>query len=76
MSDTNHQFTGKWLHTGERQGKDFSHDRAEFEHAEQIGTEATKMRHATIEQEGRTVDVWVPDNWTDDQVKEALTTQW
>ena len=49
MSTSQHNFTGKWLHTGEWQGKEFSHEFGEYDHDEHPGnTGATKMRHATV----------------------------
>ena len=75
MTDITSNFTGRWLYTGERQGKDFSHQAAEYHHAEQSGP-STKMRHAIVEQEGQQVGVWVPSDWTDDQVRDALTSNW
>lgn len=76
MSASEH-FAGKWLHTGQWQGKDFSHEFAEYDHDEHPGgTGATRMRHATVEQDGRQVSVWVPADWNDEQVRAALTTNW
>lgn len=77
ISKPEQNFTGKWLHSGDWQGKDFSHEFAEYDHDEHPGTRvATKMRHATVEEEGQQISVWVPADWTDDQVKEALTSNW
>lgn len=77
MNDNKQNFSGKWLHTGAWQGKDFSHELAEYDHDEHPGTSgATKMRHTTVDQQGHKVGVWVPANWTDEQVQDALTTNW
>lgn len=77
MSTSEETFTGKWLHTGDRRGKDFSHEFAEYDHDEHPGMPgATRMRHASVDQDGRQVSVWVPAEWTDEQVRTALTTNW
>lgn len=77
MSDNQQNFTGKWLHTGEWQGKEFSHELADYDHDEHPGgTGATKMRHATVDQEGQKVGVWVPADWTDEQAASALENNW
>ena len=77
MSASKQNFTGTWLHTGDWQGKEFSHEFGEYDHDEHPGsTGATKMRHATVEQGGQKVSVWVPADWTDDQVQTALTSNW
>lgn len=77
MSETKQGFTGKWLHTGDWHGKDFRHELSEYDHDEHPGnTGATKMRHATIDQEGQQVSVWVPADWSDEQVRKALATNW
>jgi hypothetical protein len=67
-------FTGKWLHDGDRQGTDFSHHQPEYDHTEAGGS--TRMRFAKVDQDGRQTGVWAPAHWTDDQVREALTTNW
>ena len=77
MSAPEQNFTGKWLHTGDWQGRDFSHELPDYDHDEHPGASgATRMRHATVDQEGRKVNVWVPADWTDEQVQTALTTNW
>lgn len=77
MNETKQNYTGKWLHTGDWQGKDFSHELTEYDHDENPGgIGSTKMRHATVHQEGQQVGVWVPAEWTDEQAREALTTNW
>ncbi|SFV36160.1 hypothetical protein SAMN05216456_2357 [Devosia crocina] len=70
MNDNEQRFTGKWLQDGDRRGSEFSHDAAEFDNDE------TTMRFVTVEQDGQQVSVWAPADWTDDQVREALTTNW
>jgi len=74
MTDPKIHFLGTWLHSGERRGQDFSHHSDQFDHEDDEGT--TSMRHAFIEQEGQQVGVWVPSDWTDDQVREALESNW
>ena len=77
MSAPDVNFTGRWLHTGDWQGKEFSHELAEYHHDESPGaTGATPMRHAEIDREGKTVGVWIPADWTDDQAREALESNW
>jgi len=77
MSDIEQKFTGRWLHHGDWNGKDFSHVLAEYDHDESPGAEgATRMRHAHLEQEGQQMAVWVPADWTDEQVRQALESNW
>lgn len=77
MTDQEQKFTGRWLHHGDWQGKDFSHVLAEYEHDESPGgTGITPMRHAHVEQEGKQVAVWVPAEWTDEQATAALEQNW
>ncbi|WP_189423944.1 hypothetical protein [Devosia pacifica] len=77
MSNSKDSYTGKWLHSGDRKGKAFSHEHAEYDHDESPGASGvTRMRHAVVEQEGQQVGVWVPADWTDEQVEEAMATDW
>ena len=77
MSATEGKYTGLWLHHGEWQGKEFSHELPEYHHDEHPGAEgATQMRHAEVESDGTKVAVWVPADWSDDQVREALQSNW
>ena len=77
MSVSTDKFTGRWLHHGDWHGKDFSHELAEYHHDESPGASgATPMRHAVIEHDGNQVGVWVPTSWSDDEVNEALKSNW
>ena len=76
MSASDNQFTGTWLHTGRQQGQQFSHDKSEYEHGAGEASGATPMRHALVEQGGQQVGVWVPADWTDDQARAALESNW
>lgn len=67
-------FTGIWLHEGDRQGSDFSHEQSAFDHTDEAAT--TAMRHAVVEREGKPVGVWVPASWSDEQAREALESNW
>ena len=74
MSDHKIDFSGTWLHSGERRGQDFSHHSGQYDHEDADGT--TAMRHALVEQEGQKVGVWVPSDWSDEQAREALESNW
>ena len=77
MTAPNETYTGRWLHHGDWHGKEFSHELAAYDHDESPGAEGrTPMRHAMVEREGGTVGVWIPADWTDDQAREALETNW
>lgn len=77
MNDNKPKFTGKWLHDGDWRGKDFSHELAQYDHDEHPGSAgATKMRHCVIDQDGQNIGVWVPAHWTDQQARDALTSNW
>ena len=77
MTDNKGQFAGRWLHHGDRHGEEFSHEKPEFEHDGSPGDDdPTPMRHAFIERDGSKVGVWVPADWTDEQAREALETNW
>ncbi|KQT49621.1 hypothetical protein DevBK_10170 [Devosia sp. BK] len=77
MDASKGNFTGRWLHEGDWQGKDFSHEFAEYDHDEHPGAQgATPMRHAYVEQGGQQVAVWVPAEWSDAQVRQALESNW
>jgi hypothetical protein len=76
MSAADSDFTGLWLHDGEKRGQAFSHSAAEYEHSEVEGGQSTRLRHAYVDQEGNKVGVWVPAHWTEEQVTKALETNW
>ena len=77
MTDTKQtEFTGRWLHQGERRGEDFSHSAADYDHADEPAVEPVKMRHATVKQGDKDVNVWAPAGWTKEQIAEALETNW
>lgn len=77
MTDEDEKFAGRWLHHGEWQGKEFSHELPEYDHDESPGNNgSTQMRHAFIDREGSQVGVWVPADWTDEQAREALEANW
>lgn len=69
-------FTGRWLHEGDRRGQDFSHSAADYDHADQADADPVKMRHATVNQEGKPVKVWAPAGWSEQQIAEALESNW
>ena len=75
MTTERDQFTGRWLHDGNRRGEDFSHSADEYDHSDDSATQV-KMRHATVKQGDREVKVWAPDGWTEQQIAEALETNW
>jgi hypothetical protein len=74
MNDSKVHFLGTWLAEGNRRGEDFSHHADQYNHDHGSGT--TPMRHALVEQDGQTVGVWVPKDWTDEQAQEALNSNW
>ena len=76
MSSAENEFTGLWLHAGDRKGQDFTHSAAHYDHAEDAGTSSTRLRHAYVDQAGRKVGVWVPAHWSEEQVSEALKSNW
>lgn len=77
MTETKGKFAGRWLHHGDWHGKEFSHEMPEYDHDESPGSSgATPMRHALIDRDGSKVGVWVPADWTDEQAREALETNW
>lgn len=77
MTNSNEKFAGRWLHHGDWNGKEFSHEMPEYDHDEGPGGEgSTPMRHALIECDSSKVGVWVPAHWTDQQVREALEANW
>jgi hypothetical protein len=69
-------FTGRWLHQGDRRGQDFTHSASDYDHADHPESEPVKMRHATVKQGDKAVKVWAPENWTEEQIAEALETNW
>jgi hypothetical protein len=76
MSTDKSDFTGLWLHEGEKRGQPFSHSAADYDHAEAEGGPSTRLRHAYVDQEGGKVGVWVPEHWSEEQVTEALESNW
>ena len=83
MSSSDGKYTGVWLHHGSRRGQAFSHTDAEFDHADdhQSGGSpesgaSTRMRHVFVDQEGSKVAVWVPENWSEDETRKALESNW
>lgn len=76
MNSQEQQFTGTWLHEGNGQGQEFSHSSDQYEHVGGDPAGSTRMRHAYVERNGGKVGVWVPENWTDEQVTQALETNW
>ena len=76
MSAPQNQFTGTWLDAGPQRGQQFTHAEAEYDHAQEGGTGTTAMRHAYVQQNGQTVGVWVPAEWSDEQAREALESNW
>jgi hypothetical protein len=76
MSAPNEAFTGIWLHDGDTRGHNFSHAEAQFDHAGEESNASTRMRHALIDQNGTQVGVWVPEHWSEEQVRQALETNW
>lgn len=76
MSSPDQSFSGIWLHKGETHGQNFSHSEAQYDHADESEEGKTQMRHAHVERDGGKVGVWVPQHWTDEQVTEALETNW
>lgn len=76
MSAADNQFTGTWLHSGTQKGQQFTHHQSQYEHGAEESSGATPMRHALIDQDGKQVGVWVPADWTDDQARAALETNW
>jgi hypothetical protein len=76
MSSAENEFTGVWLHGGDKRGQTFTHSAADYDHPESEGNSSTKLRHAYVEQAGRKVGVWVPAHWSEQQVTEALETNW
>ena len=78
MSAPEEKFTGVWLHQGDRRGEDFSHTADQYDHGgeESGSTGATPMRHIYVDQDGSKVGVWVPADWSEDQAREALQTNW
>lgn len=76
MSEAKTHFLGTWLLEGQGQGQDFSHHSDQYDHAHADGSGSTAMRHVMVEQEGQKVGVWVPSDWSDDQAREALETNW
>ncbi|QQR40919.1 hypothetical protein [Devosia rhizoryzae] len=76
MSAADNQFTGTWLDAGRQRGQQFSHTHSQYDHAEEGASGSTPMRHAHVEQNGEKVGVWVPADWSDDQAREALESNW
>ena len=77
MTDDNAKdFTGRWLHEGDRRGQDFSHSQPDYDHPGQAAADTVKMRHATVSQEGKPVKVWAPAGWSEQQIAEALESNW
>lgn len=74
MEDHSQSFTGVWLHAGEMRGQHFSHNQAVYDHNE--GGSRTSLKHAFVDQNGQEVGVWVPATWSDDEVAEALNSNW
>jgi hypothetical protein len=72
MTTQEQNFTGIWLHEGDKRGEDFSHSAADYDHAEG----EVRMRHVFVEQGGGKIGVWVPEHWTEDQAREALRANW
>ena len=76
MTDTKNEFTGRWLHRDDRHGQDFSHSESDYDHTDHPEADPVKMRHATVDQEGKAVKVWAPAGWTEQQIAEALESNW
>ena len=76
MSSQDQSFSGIWLHHGETKGQNFSHSSEQYDHADASEAGSTRMRHAFVDRNGSKVGVWVPEHWTDEQVSEALETNW
>ena len=75
MTESKTSYSGLWLHEGERRGKAFDHHEDGFDHAEEGGS-STRLRHAVVNQEGKPVGVWVPAGWSEEQIAEALESNW
>ena len=82
MTTKTDDFTGIWLHEGERRGQAFSHTQGNYDHAHEGADEAsqqppsTAMKHITVDQEGRSVSVWVPADWSEEDARKSLETDW
>lgn len=77
MSAKDQDFTGRWLHQGEKFGQDFAHSSADYAPKEGEGSEGeVPMRHVHVEREGGKVGVWVPAGWTEEQARDALESNW
>lgn len=77
MSAPEEKYAGRWLHHGERQGKQFDHELPEYEHDESpAASGTTPMRHAMVERNGDKVGVWIPADWSDEQAAKALESNW
>jgi len=77
MSDSQADFTGRWLHDGDWKDKDFTNALPDYDHDEAPGTEGTTaMRHTIVESRNGPVAVWIPSHWSDQQACEALEENW
>ena len=77
MSEAPMDFVGTWLHDGEWKGKDFAHSLPNYDHDESPGGNgSTAMRYAVVEGRSGSTAVWIPAHWTDEQVAEALDSNW
>nr|WP_314258384.1 hypothetical protein [uncultured Devosia sp.] len=66
-----------WLHAGDWRGNEFSHELPTYEHDESPGSVGTTaMKHIEVARDSGSIGVWVPAEWTDDQVLEALENNW
>ena len=75
MNNDSEAYEGMWLHEGDRHGQSFRHHSSQYDHSGD-GSTPVQLRHAVVKQEGREVGVWVPRAWTDDQIAEALNSNW
>ena len=76
MTTQDTPYTGRWLHDTDQRGKDFSHSSQDYEHTDDASSDPVKMRHAVVRQGERQVKVWAPADWTEDQITEALESNW
>ena len=82
MSNADENYTGIWLHEGERRGQAFSHNEARYYHpsAGQLdqppAAGAGRMKHVFIERDGSQLGVWVPESWSEEEARTALETNW
>lgn len=74
MSTPQSNYAGIWLYPGSGRGEHFTHDQPAYDHREADAT--TAMRHVVIDQDGEQVGLWIPADWSDDQAREALQSNW